>query len=143
MLVQTCNTLHHHHLPFQRQPLMSVELVPPPLYSDRYSLCSVLEMKEDWAYLRYGQWRGSHLVMPQQSDEKISPLFFLKLAAGIYAVLLLKDIQVHILSSSLLTKLFFFLHPQKRKKAAQGYSAQGVPGSVIFHCEVLKVTVHS
>lgn len=85
-------------------------------------------------------------MMPQQSDEKISPLVFLKLAAGIYAALLLKDIQVHILSSSLLTKLFFLSPPPKKKKRQRrrtGLPALGVPGSVIFHCEVLKVTVHS
>lgn len=93
-------------------------------------------------------------MMPQQSDERSAALCVrARLAAGIYTMLLLKDIQVHIL-------FFFFLAfppnfslPAEKKRQWRGTGLLGLAerqSSEIFfffffllHCEVLKVTVHS
>lgn len=89
-------------------------------------------------------------MMPQQSDERSAALCVrARLAAGIYTMLLLKDIQVHIL-------FFFFLAfppnfslpaEKKRQWRGTGLLARALIFYYFFffllHCEVLKVTVHS
>lgn len=90
-------------------------------------------------------------MMPQQSDERSAALCVrARLAAGIYTMLLPKDIQVHI--------LFFFLAfppnfslPAENKRQWRGTGLLGLAERqgcdffffFLLHCEVLKVTVHS
>lgn len=146
MLVQTCNT----------PPSAFYVCRFSTLHSDRYSLCAILQMKEDQAYLCYGQCRGSHPAMPKQSDERSHVFFFFfktrcryfcHAPSGSYSsphpFFFLPSFQNRSLSFPLFFPFpFFFSFQEKGNEGELGYSAQESQGCD-FHCEVLKVTVHS